>query len=284
MLTQIDTLLIQKDQTFYFRLGRKIDEGRYRSVFLCVEKATRKEYACKLMEKQKMITNKDVKDLMNEIQIMQQLTGNPNVTKIQEAYEDDESVYIVMELCKGGSLLDRIKKHGRYSETDAAKIIRTIAVVVQRLHSLGVMHRVLEPENILFLGEQEDSPLKIIHFGFSTFFKPSEKFSEIAADIWSIGVILYILLTGVPPFWAPTEKKIEEEVLHGDLDLSSDSWPDISEIAKELVRKMLDRNPATRITTSECWKIQLSIPTFLYNNLKRLACCQEKKQISWKKC
>uniref|UniRef100_A0A2P2JIL3 non-specific serine/threonine protein kinase n=2 Tax=Rhizophora mucronata TaxID=61149 RepID=A0A2P2JIL3_RHIMU len=131
------------------------------------------------------------------------------------------------------------------------------------------MHRDLKPENFLFVNQEEESLLKTIDFGLSVFFKPGEKFSDVVgspyyvapevlqkrygpeADVWSAGVIVYILLSGVPPFWAEAEQGIFEEVLHGELDFSSDPWPSISESAKDLVRKMLVRDPRRRITAHE---------------------------------
>ncbi|KAM3339807.1 hypothetical protein P3S68_029676 [Capsicum galapagoense] len=131
------------------------------------------------------------------------------------------------------------------------------------------MHRDLKPENFLFVNQQEESPLKAIDFGLSVFFKPGEIFRDVVGspyyvapevlrkhyglecDIWSAGVIIYILLSGVPPFWDETEQGIFEQVLTGELDFASEPWPSISENAKDLVRKMLVRDPKKRLTAHE---------------------------------
>ncbi|KAI6696555.1 hypothetical protein NL676_016674 [Syzygium grande] len=253
----------------YYSLGRKLGHGQFGTTFLCREKATGQEYACKSIAKRKLLTKDDVEDVRREIQIMHHLAGHPNVISIKGAYEDSVAVHVVMELCAGGELFDRIVKRGHYTERKAAQLARTIVGVVEACHSLGVMHRDLKPENFLFVNEQEDSPLKTIDFGLSIFFKPGETFTDVVgspyyvapevlrknygpeADVWSAGVILYILLSGVPPFWGETEQEIFEEVLHGDLDFSSDPWPNISESAKDLVRRMLVRNPKKRITAHQ---------------------------------
>ncbi|PPD82809.1 hypothetical protein GOBAR_DD20269 [Gossypium barbadense] len=253
----------------YFSLGRKLGQGQFGTTFLCVEKSTGREYACKSIAKRKLLTDEDVEDVRREIQIMHHLAGHPNVISIKGAYEDAVAVHVVMELCAGGELFDRIIQRGHYTERKAAALTRTIVGVVEACHSLGVMHRDLKPENFLFVNQQEDALLKAIDFGLSIFFKPGERFTDVVgspyyvapevlrkhygpeADVWSAGVILYILLSGVPPFWAENEQGIFEEVLHGDLDFDSDPWPSISESAKDLVRKMLIRDPRKRLTAHE---------------------------------
>jgi calcium-dependent protein kinase len=103
---------------------------------------------------------------------MHHLAGHPNVISIKGAYEDAVAVHVVMELCAGGELFDRIIKRGHYTERKAAELTRTIVGVVEACHSLGVMHRDLKPENFLFVNQKEDSLLKTIDFGLSIFFKP----------------------------------------------------------------------------------------------------------------
>ncbi|KAM7467775.1 hypothetical protein LguiB_015337 [Lonicera macranthoides] len=253
----------------FFTLGKKLGQGQFGTTFLCVEKASGKKYACKSIAKRKLVAEDDVEDVRREIQIMHHLAGNPNVIAIKGAYEDAIAVHVVMELCAGGELFDRIIKRGHYTERKAAELTRTIVGVVEACHSLGVMHRDLKPENFLFVDQKEDSLLKTIDFGLSIFFKPDEKFNDVVgspyyvapevlrkrygpeADVWSAGVIVYILLSGVPPFWAETEQGIFEQVLNGDLDFTSDPWPSISESAKDLVRRMLVRDPKRRLTAYE---------------------------------
>ncbi|CAI9759841.1 unnamed protein product [Fraxinus pennsylvanica] len=252
-----------------FRLGKKLGQGQFGTTFLCVEKHTGKEYACKSIAKRKLLHDDDVEDVRREIQIMHHLAGHPNVISIKGAYEDAVAVHVVMELCAGGELFDRIIQRGHYTERKAAELTRTIVGVVEACHSLGVMHRDLKPENFLFVDHKEESLLKTIDFGLSIFFKPGEKFTDVVgspyyvapevlrkrygieADVWSAGVIVYILLSGVPPFWAENEQGIFEQVLHGDLDFASDPWPTISEEAKDLVRRMLVRDPKQRLTAHE---------------------------------
>ncbi|KAI3826267.1 hypothetical protein L1987_00312 [Smallanthus sonchifolius] len=253
----------------FYMLGKKLGNGQFGTTYLCVEKTTSKQFACKSIAKRKLLTDDDVVDVKREIEIMHHLSGHPNVVTIKGAYEDAISVYLVMELCAGGELFDRIIDKSYYSEQKAADLAKTIVSVIEGCHSLGVMHRDLKPENFLFVDDDEDSLMKIIDFGLSSFFKPGQVFTDVVgspyyvapevllkyygpeADIWSAGVIIYVLLCGVPPFYADTEEDIFEEVLHGKLDFSIDPWPDISESAKDLVKKMLVRDRKKRITAHE---------------------------------
>jgi len=306
----------------YYNLGSKLGHGQFGTTFVCVEKGTGEEYACKSIPKRKLENEEDVEDVRREIEIMKHLLGQPNVISIKGAYEDSVAVHMVMELCRGGELFDRIVERGHYSERKAAHLAKVILGVVQTCHSLGVMHRDLKPENFLFVNDDEDSPLKAIDFGLSMFLKPGmfltkqsffftltldrcypeicvllfkgENFTDVVgspyyiapevlnknygpeADIWSAGVMIYVLLSGSAPFWggkivtlntnyicfwrcynvcllyqAETEEEIFNEVLEGELDLTSDPWPQVSESAKDLIRKMLERNPIQRLTAQQ---------------------------------
>ncbi|KAJ4744732.1 Calcium-dependent protein kinase [Rhynchospora pubera] len=255
-----------------YSLGRKLGQGQFGTTYLCIEKSTGKEYACKSILKRKLSTEEDVEDVRREIQIMHHLSGHPNVINIKGAYEDAVAVHLVMELCAGGELFDRIVQKGHYTERKAAELARVIVGVVEVCHSMGVMHRDLKPENFLFVDQTEESLLKTIDFGLSIFFQPGQTFTDVVgspyyvapevlrkkygpeSDVWSAGVIIYILLCGVPPFWAETEQGIFDEVLHGKLDFQSDPWPNISDGAKDLVRKMLVRDPKKRLTAHEVLK------------------------------
>lgn len=156
----------------FFSMGKKLGQGQFGTTFLCVEKATGVQYACKSIAKRKLLTEEDVEDVRREIQIMHHLAGNPNVISIKGAYEDAVAVHVVMELCAGGELFDRIIQRGHYTERKAAELTRTIVGVVEACHSLSVMHRDLKPENFLFVDQKEESLLKTIDFGLSIFFKP----------------------------------------------------------------------------------------------------------------
>ncbi|RWW77239.1 hypothetical protein BHE74_00014600 [Ensete ventricosum] len=155
-----------------YSLGKKLGQGQFGTTYLCVEKASGKEYACKSILKRKLATDDDVEDVRREIQIMHHLSGHPNVISIKGAYEDAVAVHLVMELCAGGELFDRIVQKGHYTERKAAELARVIVGIVEACHSMGVMHRDLKPENFLFVNQMEDASLRTIDFGLSIFFRP----------------------------------------------------------------------------------------------------------------
>ncbi|CAM8999622.1 unnamed protein product [Rhodiola kirilowii] len=244
-----------------YLIGKKLGQGQFGTTYLVTHKPTSKPFACKSIPKRKLLCAEDYEDVWREIQIMHHLSEHSNFVRIKDTYEDAVFVHLVMELCAGGELFDRIVKKGHYSEKEAAKLIKIIVGVVEACHSLGVMHRDLKPENFLFDTTEEDAILKATDFGLSVFYKPGEIFCDVVGspyyvapevlrkqygheiDVWSAGVILYILLSGLPPFWAETEKGIFRQILNGKLDFESDPWPSISDSAKELVSKMLERDP-----------------------------------------
>ncbi|RAL39260.1 hypothetical protein DM860_002793 [Cuscuta australis] len=252
-----------------YLVDRELGRGEFGVTYLCIDRGSRELLACKSISKRKLRTAVDVDDVRREVAIMKHLPKNSSIVSLREACEDDNAVHLVMELCEGGELFDRIVARGHYTERAAASVTRTIMEVVQLCHKHGVIHRDLKPENFLFANKKENSPLKAIDFGLSIFFKPGERFSEIVGspyymapevlkrnygpeiDIWSAGVILYILLCGVPPFWAESEQGVAQAILRGAIDFKREPWPSISESAKSLVKQMLEPDPKLRLTAKQ---------------------------------
>ncbi|XP_065007887.1 calcium-dependent protein kinase 4 [Musa acuminata AAA Group] len=260
-----------KDFESRYSIGKLLGHGQFGYTFVATENSTEERVAVKRIDKSKMILPVAVEDVKREVKILQALKGHENVVNFHNAYEDDSYVYIVMELCEGGELLDRIlaKKDSRYTEKDAAIVVRQMLKVAAECHLHGLVHRDMKPENFLFKSTEENSPLKATDFGLSDFIEPGKKFHAIVgsayyvapevlkrksgpeSDVWSIGVITYILLCGRHPFWDRTEDGIFREVLRNKPDFRRKPWPSISNSAKDFVKKLLVKDPHVRLTAAQ---------------------------------
>jgi len=264
--------------TEHYDIKETLGEGQFGVVRKAVNKETGEVCACKTVTKRQVRYLEELEDIRREVNVMKHLADCPTAVRFREVYEDKHAVHIVMEYCSGGELFDRIVKKHNYSERAAAEIMRQMLETVAYMHELGVLHRDLKPENFLFATPDDDSAMKLTDFGLSLFFKPSDVFhdtlgSELYAapevwpkvvrgatggwqyqrpsytekvDMWSCGVILYILLCGSPPFQrADVDKK---------LNLAGPIWNHISKDAKDVVMRLLDRDPKTRPTAREALK------------------------------
>ncbi|KAL3841156.1 hypothetical protein ACJIZ3_025747 [Penstemon smallii] len=228
------------------------------------------DVAVKVIPKSKMTTAIAIEDVRREVRMLRALTGHKNLVQFYEAYEDEDNVYVVMELCNGGELLDRIlSRGGKFSEEDAKIVMVQILSVVAYCHLQGVVHRDLKPENFLFSSKDEHSPLKAIDFGLSDYVKPDERLNDIVgsayyvapevlhrsygteADMWSIGVIAYILLCGSRPFWSRTESGIFRAVLKADPSFDEAPWPSLSPDAVDFVKRLLNKDYRKRLTAAQ---------------------------------
>eukprot|EP00831_Metopus_contortus_P024172 TRINITY_DN2112_c0_g2_i2.p1 TRINITY_DN2112_c0_g2~~TRINITY_DN2112_c0_g2_i2.p1 ORF type:complete len:274 (-),score=43.92 TRINITY_DN2112_c0_g2_i2:155-976(-) len=181
-----------------------------------------------------------------------------------EIFEDDDHIYLVLEFMSGGKLFDRIVEKEQYSEKEAADTIRPIVDAIKYCHTLGIVHRDLKPENLLYATTDEKSAIKVSDFGLARFMNqdlmmttcgtPGYVAPEIlhqkgygkAVDFWSIGVILYILLCGFPPFYAENNSDLFEIIKKGEYDFPSPYWDMISDLAKDLIRNLLIVDPLKR--------------------------------------
>ncbi|CAN0918691.1 Calcium-dependent protein kinase 16 [Linum grandiflorum] len=260
-----------KDFNKRYTIGKLLGHGQFGYTYVATDKGNGDRVAVKRIDKGKMILPIAVEDVKREVKILRQLAGHENVVHFVNAFEDDSYVFIVMELCEGGELLDRIlaKKDSRYSEKDAAVIVRQMLKVAAECHLHGLVHRDMKPENFLFKSTKEDSALKATDFGLSDYIKPGKKFHDIVgsayyvapevlqrksgpeSDVWSIGVITYILLCGRRPFWDKTEDGIFKEVLRNKPDFRRKPWPTISHSAKDFIKKLLVKDPRARLTAAQ---------------------------------
>ena len=248
---------------------KKLGKGSFGKVFQVRNKTTNKLYACKKISK----LNCSNPTFKKEIEILMRM-DHPNIIKLYEVFESDNSIYLIMEECFGGELFDkilqRIKKNSLYNEKEACKIMQQVIGAIEYCHNNGIVHRDLKPENLLYLkeGEEEDNPIKIADFGLSqhidinktlsskvgtAYYVPPEilagKYNE-KCDIWSAGVILYILLSGDPPFNASSDNLIYAKIRKIDYSFPDDKWKHISKEAKDLISKMLIKEDS-RLSASQ---------------------------------
>jgi len=252
---------------FYDVDKKKLGEGSYGSVFKAAHKSTKNIRAVKSISKAQM---KNMDRLKAEIGIMK-LMDHPNIIKLFENFEDQKNIYLVMELCSGGELFDKIIEAGHFTEVQAAIIVQQIVRAIFYMHESGVCHRDLKPENFLFQTKEavEKNTLKVIDMGLSCTFKPGQVLTTKAgtpyyvapqvlagkydqsSDIWSCGVIMYVLLCGYPPFFGENDADVLAKVRLGNFSFNVSDWKNISEDAKNLIRMMLKMNPKDRYTAEQ---------------------------------
>ncbi|KAI8473032.1 MAG: kinase-like domain-containing protein [Monoraphidium minutum] len=257
-----------EDIRAHYIFDKVLGRGQFGVTRLVVHRVSGERAACKSISKRKLVNPEDVEDVRREIKVMHHLSGHPHVVTFKGAYEDMSHVHIVMELCTGGELFEHIAAKGHYRERDAAHLLRSLLMVVEHCHNMNVVHRDLKPENFLFK-EAGRRHIKAIDFGLSAFYQEGQVLRDLvgspfyvapevlrrsygkAADIWSCGVIAYILLCGSPPFYGSSTQQIFRAVLHDSLDLASPPWDTVSPAAKDCVRRMLVRDPRRRATATE---------------------------------
>lgn len=270
--------------------------------------------------KKKALAEDERKKLKNEAEILRQM-DHPNIIKLYEIFEDKKYYYIITEFLTGGELFEKITDedfYGDFTEKDAANIMQQVFRGINYCHSNNVVHRDLKPENLLLessvttesLGGKKSMKIKIIDFGTSQEFKIGSKkkmeerygtpyyiapdvlnksYNE-KCDIWSLGVILYILLVGYPPFNGSDDKKIIDAVKKGKFTLDEPEWDNVSEEAIDLVKKCLTYDPDKRVSAGEAldhaWfkkfakgdKISKSLAASALKNLKNFRAEQKLKQ------
>ncbi|KAF1895406.1 hypothetical protein Lal_00044056 [Lupinus albus] len=199
----------------YYILGREFGRGKFGVTHLCTEKSTGYTFACKTVLKRKLVCKADKEDIKREIQIMQHLSGQPNIVEFKGAYEDHYSVHLVMELCAGGELFQRIISQGYYSERAAASICRDIVNFVHTCHFMGVFHLDLKPENFLLSTKGGNTTLKATDFGLSIFIEEGKVYRDMVGSPYYVapGVLRYSYGKEIDIWSAENEKGIFDAIL-----------------------------------------------------------------------
>ncbi|KAK8495015.1 hypothetical protein V6N13_082103 [Hibiscus sabdariffa] len=252
-----------------YELGRTLGEGTFAKVKFARNLETGENVAIKILDKEKVLKHKMIAQIKREISTMK-LIIHPNVIRLYEVMASKTKIYIVMELVTGGELFDKIASRGRLKEDEARKYFQQLINAVDYCHSRGVYHRDLKPENLLLDG---NGVLKVSDFGLSalpqqvredgllhtTCGTPNYVAPEVIdnkgydgakADLWSCGVILFVLMSGYLPFEDANLIALYKKI--SKADFSCPPW--FSSNAKKLIKRILDPNPLTRITAAELYQ------------------------------
>ncbi|EGB05703.1 hypothetical protein AURANDRAFT_54494 [Aureococcus anophagefferens] len=233
-----------------------LGSGAYSTVYKCVDKESREECAAKVIQLKKMAED-EVDALHIEVGILEEIK-HPNVLTIHGFFEDiattnnpSPKAYIVTEILRGGELFDRIVERTYYSEYEARKVIQILLDVMCHLHAKNIAHRDLKPENLLLKSMKDDHELKC---GTPNYVAPEileNRQYGCAVDMWSVGVLTFVLLGGYPPFHDDNEAKLFERIKCAQFNFDPQYWDVVSADAKDFIRKLLNNNPGVRLTAEQ---------------------------------
>lgn len=258
-----------------YKILEKLGEGTFGKVYKTLHNPSNQYRAMKLVRKENVKFQDDDRVFLKEIQVLSKL-DHPNIIKVYEYFIDKKFYYVVTELASGGELYDQIAKIQYYNETDAACIMQQLLSAVCYLHNNNIVHRDLKPENMMLeTNVKGDLSIKLIDFGAANFYSNDEKDGKLTlkvgtpyyiapevikknydnkCDLWSCGVIMYILLCGYPPFDGDDDKDIMNNVLKCEFSFDSQEWMGVSNDAKNLIKKLLTKDPKKRINSEQALK------------------------------
>ncbi|NXA34387.1 STK33 kinase, partial [Eudromia elegans] len=257
-----------------YSFGRKLGQGSFGVVIEVRHKGTGEKWAIKKVNRKKAGSSA-MKLLEREVNILKRV-NHEHIIHLEEVYETPKRMYLVMELCEDGELKNILHSKGHFTENETRHIIQSLASAIAYLHKKDIVHRDLKLENILVKSSDIDEAnemklnIKVTDFGLAVQKAGGSVFQSICGtpmymapevisahdysqqcDVWSIGVIMYMLLCGEPPFMASLEEKLFELIRKGDLCFKNAVWETVSEAAKQVLRLLLKVDPAHRITANE---------------------------------
>ena len=253
-----------------YEMKQELARGKYGIIKLGINKQTQEKVAIKILCKYNMSVA-DLEHVKTEIETMK-IANHPNIIKLYDVFENEKMIYIIMEYCEGGDLFSYIEQRNfNIKEERTAHIIQQLSTAVYYLHEYGIVHRDLKPENILLRSKGEDSKIKLADFGISKILGPGELCTDLygtvsyvapeillgkpynkSVDLWSIGVVMYLLLSGFLPFDDEgSENEIIRQTIEDEVPYTSEVWKHISNEAKDLLKSLLCKEPSKRITIKE---------------------------------
>lgn len=250
-----------------------LGEGAFGEVRLCTHRETKEKRAVKVLKKENM-DKQEQATMLNEINTLRSL-DHPNIVKIFEYFEDEKRFYIVTEHIQGGELFDEIIAKGKFNERDAATLMKQLLSCVSYCHEHHIIHRDLKPENVLLEASKEFDQIKVIDFGTAQKFKQGQKLSETIGtpyyiapevlnhqygkecDVWSLGVMAYIILSGIPPFNGSSDADIMAAIKKGTFNFNAKVWSTVSQSAKDFITSLLtfdaNKRPTALVALQHPW-------------------------------
>lgn len=276
--------------TAKYEIKALIGRGSFSRVVRVEHKSTRQPYAIKMIETR----YREGREVCESELCVLRRVRHTNIIQLMEVFETAERVYMVMELATGGELFDRIIARGSFTERDATRVLQMVLDGVKYLHTLGITHRDLKPENLLYYHPGPDSKIIITDFGLASSRKkggeclmkttcgtPEYIAPEIlvrkpytnAVDMWALGVISYILLSGTMPFEDDNRMRLYRQILKGKYSFSGEPWPSVSNLAKDFVERVLTVDPSERLTAGQALKHPWIISMAASSSMKNLQRC-----------
>lgn len=248
-----------------YKLGAKLGRGCFATVYKAERRSDGLSVAIKAVEKNRL--DGDTADLLqNELEVLRAVSEHPGIVTLLDSLDTEKHMFFVMEYVDGGPLLDRIVSRGTFSENDARVLLRAILLTLDFLADLGCVHRDIKPENILVDNHSTKWPVKLTDFGLSAKMQPDEllygtlgtplfvapeilknRGYDSACDMWSLGVVLYLVLCGYPPFPFDSPDVLINAIVKGEYSFPAPEWDHVSKDAKDAVRQMLEVDPHKRI-------------------------------------
>ena len=247
-----------------------LGKGKFGLVRLGIHKESKRKVAIKIINK-KLVSILDLEQVKTEIEILK-IAQHPNIIRLYDVFENEKYIYIIMEHCAGGDLFTYIEKRGfQLKENRAAEIIHKLSTAIYYLHQYGIIHRDLKPENILMTNDKDDADIKLLDFGLGKIIGPNEFCTEpfgtfsyaapevllekpynFKADLWTIGIITYLLVAGFLPFDDEnSEKEIARQTVYEPTPFPNSVWKNISSEAKSFVDNLLSKDPKKRMNIKE---------------------------------
>lgn len=253
-----------------YEVKQKIRKGSCATVYSCIHRNTQERFAVKIIRRAQLRASED-EFVMNEVSIMQSLSAyGQYIVQLLDFYEEEQYFYLVMDYMGGGDVFDRVLEKSKYTEEDARNLTKVLLKATRCMHEAGVAHRDIKPQNLLLTSKDDNAHIKITDFGFArrvhtphsltsrcgtpTFVAP-EILKNIphdqSCDLWSIGVVVYILLVGYPPFMKDTQAELFQQIRTGTWGFLEEDWQHVSNEAKDLVKNLLVVDPAQRWTVED---------------------------------